>query len=486
MNPDQFRALGHRVVEMLAEYFEGVGDRPLFPDISPREVEALFDEPLPRVGMDESALLADVESRLLANCTHVSHPGYFGLITPSPLPIGIIGDFIASAINQNIGVYSLGPAAVAMERRVVRWLCDLAGYGVEAGGNLTSGGMMANFLAMKFARDFASGQSAQHDGVNGRLAAYTSEERHISVDKASDCVGIGRRGLRILPTDDLFRLRIDALERAIHEDKRSGVKPMCIVAMAGSTNTGAVDDLRALRAIADRENMWLHADAAYGGGMLISNRHPGALDGLHLADSITIDPHKWFYAPVDAGAVLVRDHRQLTRSFGMKPPYLTDEFDAAGERYQFYVHGFEQSRRFRGLKVWMAFKSLGVGRIGEWIDANIDQARRLYDLAENHPRFRAARPPAMSAVCIRYEPRGTTDEHAIGRIHHEVVRRIEQSGRFWFSTTMLKERWWFRINPVNIHTRIEHMDRLFDLLVAECAAVEGEIATPDRTAGGKT
>jgi len=355
-----------------------------------------------------------------------------------------------------------------MERRTVRWLGDIAGYGPAAGGNLTSGGTMANFIALKLARDHASGGRAQHEGLRDRCAVYMSEERHVSLDKAVDCVGFGRSALRALPTDDAFRVRLDALEEAIAEDRRAGIRPACVVAMAGSTNTGAVDDLHALRAIADREGMWLHADAAYGGGMLLSARWPGLLDGVALADSITMDPHKWFYAPLDVGAVLVRDEAALTRSFGLRPAYLTDELDE-GQRYQYYVHGFEQSRRFRALKVWMSFKRYGTRQIGAWIDANVAQARHLHERAEAHPRFSSAVAPTMSAVCLRYEAEGLSEEH-VGRLHHRVARAIEDAGRFWISTTYLKGRWWFRVNPVNFRTRVEHMDELIDTLARECEA----------------
>jgi aromatic-L-amino-acid/L-tryptophan decarboxylase len=297
-----------------------------------------------------------------------------------------------------------------------------------------------------------------------------SEERHVSVDKAVDCVGLGRAALRPLPTDDEFRVRLDALEAAIAEDKKKGIRPMCIVGIFGTTNTGAVDPIRDLRRIADREGMWLHVDAAYGGGMLLSHEWPIRDHRIEEADSITIDPHKWFYAPLDAGAVLVKDERRLTVSFGMKPSYLTDEMDRDNERYQYYVHGFEQSRRFRGLKVWMSFKRYGTRQIGEWIDANIRQAKHLYALVERHPEFEPANRPLMSAICIRY--RGAQlDEAASREFHAEVARRVEQSGRFWISTTELKGKSWFRINPVNFRTRQEHMDQLLALLEQECRAV---------------
>ena len=469
MDGKEFRDLGHRVVDLLSDYLEHIEEKRVFPDVEPRTVNQLFTEPLPQEPSAAPAVLQELQEKLLPYCTHVGHPGYMGLITPSPSPVGVIGDFICSALNQNIGAYSIGPSAVAMERRVVRWLTDLCGYGPNAGGNLTSGGMMANFTGLKLARDAVTGDQAQHEGLREPWAVYASEERHVSVDKAVDCVGLGRKALRALPTNANFQVRIDALEHAIAQDKKNGVRPMCVVGIFGTTNTGAVDDLRALRRIADREAMWLHADAAYGGGMLLSGQTPMRDRGLELADSITIDPHKWFYAPLDAGAILVKEQGRLTASFGMKPSYLTDEFDQANERYQYYVHGFEQSRRFRSLKVWMSFKRYGARQIGEWIDNNVRQAKHLYRLARQHPEFEPASEPPMSAICIRFHS-PTLSEAESKQLHAQVAQRVEQSGRFWISTTELKGKAWFRINPVNFRTREQHMDELFATLQEECRA----------------
>ncbi len=472
MDEREFRDLGHRVVDLLSEYLAHIEQRRVFPDVEPRTVNRLFAEPLPQDPSSPQNVLQELEDKLLPYCTHVGHPGYMGLITPSPNPVGVIADFICSALNQNIGAYSIGPSAVAMERRVVRWLTDLCGYDANAGGNLTSGGMMANFIALKLGRDAVTGDIAQHDGIRDSWAVYGSEERHVSVDKAVDAIGLGRNAFRALPTDADFQVRLDALEEAIARDKKNGVRPMCILGIFGTTNTGAVDDIRELRRIADREGMWLHVDAAYGGGMLLSHQSPMRDRGLELADSITIDPHKWFYAPLDAGAVLVKDHRRLTASFGMKPSYLTDEFDQANERYQYYVHGFEQSRRFRSLKVWMSFKRYGARQIGEWIDNNVRQAKHLYALVEKDPDFEPASRPPMSAICIRFKAAGL-NEAASKKLHAEVAQRVEQSGRFWISTTELKGKTWFRINPVNFRTRERHLEELFALLQQECHSVLG-------------
>ncbi len=474
MDTNEFRDLGHQVVDLLAQYLEHIEDKRVFPDVEPQVVKALFSEPLPQGPAPARSVLAELETSLLPYCTNVGHPGYMGLITPSPNPVGIIADFICSALNQNLGAYSIGPAAVEVERRVIRWLTDLCGYDEQAGGNLTSGGMMANFIALKLARDAVTKDRAQHEGIEARWAVYVSEERHVSIDKAVDAIGLGRRALRPLPTNERFELRVDALEGAIAQDKNNGVRPMCIVGVFGTTNTGAVDDIRELRRIADREGLWLHADAAYGGGMLLSHQWPMGNRGLELADSITIDPHKWFYAPLDAGAVLVKDQCRLTASFGMKPSYLTDELDEENERYQFYVHGFEQSRRFRSLKVWMSFKRYGAAQIGEWVDNNVRQAKHLYSLADAHPEFEAATAPPMSAICIRYKVAGS-NEAQDKKVHAEVADRVERSGRFWISTTQLKEKWWFRINPVNFRTREKHMEELFALLMEECHAVSGSV-----------
>ncbi|MFL5772412.1 MAG: pyridoxal phosphate-dependent decarboxylase family protein [Flavisolibacter sp.] len=474
MEYKNFREAGHRLVDSIADYLEHVEDRPLFPDVDPSHLYKIFDEPLPEQPMSLIELEKILDEKLIPNSTHVNHPGYMGLITPSPNPAGILADFMASALNQNVGAWSIGPAAVVMERLVIRWLNDLIGYDTNAGGNLTSGGMMANFIGIKLGRDHTTKQNAQQNGIDGKWAVYVSEERHVSIDKAVDAIGAGRNALRTLPTNDKFQLRIDALEDAIKKDRNEGIKPLCIVGLAGTTNLGASDDLEVLHQIAKREQCWLHVDAAYGGGMLLSNRFPGMLKGIHLADSVTIDPHKWFYAPLDAGAILVKDHDQLTRSFGISPPYLTDQTDQKNERYLFYVHGFEQSKRFRALKVWMSFKHYGKKQIGEWIDSNIEQAKYLDELVRDESIFQSATEPQMSAVCIRFLSDGM-NEQELRKLHHKVASEIEKEGKFWFATTEMKGKTWFRINPVNIHTTKNHMEELYSLLKEKCTHVEADM-----------
>ena len=308
MQYEEFRQAGHYLIDYISNYLQQAQNKPLFTDAEPAFLNDLFDESIPNNPQSLEAIQKILEEKLLPYCTHVNHPGYMGLITPSPNPAGILGDLLAAALNQNLGAYSIGPSATAMELRVIRWLNDIIGYDEKAGGNLTSGGMMANFIGLKLARDYATGDVAQHEGLQGKWAIYVSEERHVSIDKSVDAIGLGRNKLRPLTAGENFELKIDALEEALQKDKTEGVKPLCIVGLAGTTNLGAVDDLKALHRIAVRERCWFHVDAAYGGGMLLSEQNKNILTGLHLADSITIDPHKWFYAPLDVGAVLVKDH----------------------------------------------------------------------------------------------------------------------------------------------------------------------------------
>src|SRR5919109_4947202 len=294
----EFREVGHRLIDLLADYLDGIEELDVFPEAAPAELESLFSEPLPPGGMGDRA--------------------------------GIGGDGAA------------GGSLAVRPRRLRR----------SRGRDPDERRHAGQLIGLKLARDAVSGDRAQHEGVVGGWAVYTSDERHVAIDKAVDAVGLGRESLRVVATDDAFRIELAALEEAIARDRAAGVRPFCLVAVGGSTNTGAADPLGDLRRIADREGAWLHVDAAYGAAMLLTSEGRDVLADLELADSVAVDPHKWFFAPVDAGAILVRDASQLPRSFGMEPAYLADELDAAGERYQYFVHGFEQSRRFRALKVW--------------------------------------------------------------------------------------------------------------------------------------
>jgi len=479
MNYDEFRNAGHYLIDYISDYLKGVQDKALFPNVEPAALYELFDEPVPDKPLSLAEIQKIVEGKLIPYCTHVNHAGYMGLITPTPNPAGILGDLLAAALNQNLGVYSIGPSAVTMELRVIRWLNDLIGYGDNAGGNLTSGGMMANFIGLKLARDFTTGDMAQQEGVHGQWAVYVSEERHVSIDKSVDCVGIGRKNLRLLPTNEKFQVDIEVLEKTLQEDKEKNIRPLCIIGLAGTTNLGAVDDLKKLHEIAVREGCWYHIDAAYGGGVLLSKQNSKLLEGVHLADSVTIDPHKWFYAPLDTGAILVKEHKRLTTSFGMQPAYLADQTAQKQKRYQFYVNGFEQSKRFRSLKVWMSFQHYGRSKIGEWVDNNISQAKHLHKLVSMNKDFVSATEPLMSAICIRYKTNGLNNEQ-LTRLHHEVSSRIEKEGHFWFATTIMKDKTWFRINPVNIYTTLQTIETLFNLLQVYCKEAKEKMMEIER------
>ena len=263
MNYDEFKEAGHYLVDYIADYLQNVSNKALFNPVEPSYLYDMFDENIPDSPKSLFEIQKLLQEKLIPYCTHVNHPGYMGLITPSPNPAGILAEFLASALNQNLGAYSIGPSATTIELRVIRWLNDLIGYDENAGGNLTSGGMTANFIGLKLARDYGTDDAAQFEGMKQGCVAYVSEERHVSLDKAADAVGIGRNNLRTIPTNDKYQIRIELLEEAIKKDKEQGLQPICIIGLAGTTNLGAIDDLETLSKIANRENCWFHADAAY-------------------------------------------------------------------------------------------------------------------------------------------------------------------------------------------------------------------------------
>ncbi len=481
MQGHEARRIGEAVLDLIVDYLDGLEKRPLFDGSTPASVEERITGGAPRSGSDPLAILEEFRRDVLPHCIHVGHPSYFGLMTPSPTVVGVFADALASAINQNVGAWRISPSATAIERLCLRWITDLVGYGPQAGGNLTSGGMMANLTAAKLARDARGGEGVTARGIQdastqGRLTAYVSEERHVSIDKSFDIVGIGRENLRSIPTDDRFRIDVAALEAALARDRAAGCRPVCLIGIAGTTNTGAVDPLPALADIAEREGMWFHVDAAYGGAALLSPRLRPLLTGIERADSVTIDPHKWFFLPLDAGAIVARDAARLRESFGMRPSYLVDAPDPGGERFDFYVHGMEQSRRFRSLKLWMSWKALGTEGIARAVEANVAAAKHLGERVDAEPSLERVHPVDLSICCFRFEPRewkaavAARDPATLKRLvdlHNAAQRAIERGGRAWISTTILKGLPAYRVNVMNYRTTPRHMDEVLGLVLEE-------------------
>lgn len=473
LDPDAFAAAGHRLVDDLAALLGSMRTRRVGPPGGPREARAVLgaDRPLPEQGAEAGALLREATELLLPHSLYNGHPRFFGYITGAPAPIGILADLLASAVNPNLGAWALSPMASEIEAQTVRWLAELVGY--PAGdGILTSGGNVANMLGFWAARAALDDGALRRAGTAGpdarRLRVYAGEGTHTWIEKAADLSGLGTDTLRWIAAGPDGRVDLEALERRVRADQRVGDRPFLVVGTAGSVATGAVDPLPELRALADRHGLWLHVDGAYGAFAAAVPDAPAELRGLALADSVALDPHKWLYAPLEAGCTLVRDPKALERAFAYHPTYY--RFDGEAVRNSF-DRGIQNSRGFRALKVWLQLRHAGAAAYRRMIAEDMALARAFHDLADGHPELEAMS-HGLSITTYRYvpadlAPRRREPEVAayLDRLNRVVQDRMERDGRAFVSHASVGGAHALRMCIVNFRTTLEDVRALADVTV---------------------
>jgi aromatic-L-amino-acid decarboxylase len=468
----QHEILGKAVTELISEHAAALESAPVTSPATPADLERLFDEPMPLDGMPAEDILAQFSRDVAPHAMQIPSPRYFGQFNPTPLAIGVWADALCSALNQNAGAWRNGPTSALVEAQVIRWLCELLGYGPQAFGTLASGGSEANLIALKCARDRAA-RKICNDGLralDGELTVYASEQCHFSLEKSVDILGMGRKSLRKIDTDERFHIRLDSLRAAIEKDRSEGRIPCCIVGMAGATSTGVIDPLPELAEIAVANNCWFHVDAAYGGGLAFSEQHRRKLSGIELADSITFDPHKWMFVPFTCGAIFVRDGGHVLRdSFDITPEYLNEDRGGADVQYDFFRYGQMGTRRFSALKLWMAFKFMGRRGYGETVERHIELTQHLAARLDALPDFERLGEIETAVCCFRYLPERVRalapDEQ--DRIQTRLQQRIEKSGKAFFPSTILHGRRALRVNINSYLTERRHVDDLVELLQSE-------------------
>ncbi len=472
--------LGRVAVEMIADYARALDSASVCSTATPAELEALFDEPLPQEGQSVEDIFAKFRRDVLPHAMNIPSPRYFGLFNPTPLPVAVWADALASAMNQNGAAWRNSPSASVVEARVLRWLCELVGYGPESFGTLTSGGSEANLVGLKCARDRAV-EGARDRGLRasdakGKLLVYASEQCHYSFVKSVDILGIGRHNLRKVDTDERFHIRTDLLREAIERDIAEGHTPVCVAGAAGATSTGVVDPLEELADIAREFGVWFHVDAAYGGGLAFSEKHRWRLRGIERADSVTIDPHKWMFVPFECGALLVRGGGKVLRdAFDITPEYLSDERGGADVALDFFRYGQLGTRRAMALKVWMALKALGVRGYAEIVERQIALVEYLAARFDELEEFERVGEVETALCCVRFLPKGARGMSPVEQdeLQRALQRRAEQSGEAWFATTVLHGRRALRINVNSFLTESRHVDDLVELLRREGAKLTG-------------
>ena len=460
MDAATFRALGHRLVDQIAERLDAVPRGPVTHDESPsavREALGLLGA-LPEHGVEPGPLLERTARLLFEHSLFNGHPRFFGYITSSPAPIGMLADLLAAAVNPNVGGWTLSPAATEIEAQTVRWLAELIGYPPSCGGVLVSGGNMANLVCFFAARAAGSGWDVRERGLRGEggkmLRVYVSAETHTCIEKVADLSGLGTSAIRWIPTDARLRMDLPALRRQIDADLASGDTPLMVVGTGGTVSTGAVDPLPEIAALCRERGVWFHVDGAYGGFAAGVPGAPADLRGLSLADSVAVDPHKWLYAPLEAGCALVRDPERLRAAFAYHPLYYHFQ-----ERTTNYVDfGPQNSRGFRALKVWLALQQAGAAGHRRMIADDIRLSRAMAEAVRRHPELELVT-QELSITTFRYVPaelRTRLGEESVeahlDALNRELLDRLQRGGEAFVSNAVLAGRYVLRACIVNFHT----------------------------------
>jgi len=470
----QHKLLGDAVTKLVVEHAAVLDKRRVAPESTPADIEKLFAEPFPETGISLEQILTRYREQIAPNSMLVPSPNYFGQFNPTPLPIGVWADTLASSLNQNAGAWRNGPASAMIEARVIRWLCELVGYGSQSFGTLASGGSEANLIALKCARDHAV-DTIKDQGVRtaaGDLVIYASEQCHYSIDKSADILGLGRNAMRKIPTDKRFHINLEELREAIGNDRHAGRLVCCIVGVAGTTSTGVIDPLEELGQVAEETGCWYHIDAAYGGPLAFSKQHNHKLRGITRANSVTFDPHKWMFVPFACGATLVRDGGSVLRdAFDMSPEYLSEDRGGADVEFDFFRYGQLGTRRFNSLKLWMAIQFMGRQGYAKTVEHQIGLTEFLAQRLDELPYFSRVGEVETAVCCFRFLPEATKQmsDLEIDGLQQRLQQVIERSGEAWLTTTVLHGRRALRVNVNSFLTEQRHIDDLLELLVRSAA-----------------
>jgi aromatic-L-amino-acid decarboxylase len=473
MSKEEFAAIGHKLVDQIADFIDSIPERPVTTGQSPKELQQLMgNTPLPEKGAEAGPILSKAFDLLTQHSLLNGHPNFLGYITSSPAPIGALADLLAAIINPNVGANILSPMATEIEKQTIKWLAEFIGVSPNYGGILVSGGNMANFTAFLAARTIKAPKNIKEDGLSSqhdRLRVYCPKTTHTWIEKAAVLFGLGSKAIRWIDTDPANRMDISALERAIREDADSGAKPIMVIGTAGDVSTGAVDDFKAIAAVCKRYDCWFHIDGAYGIPAAIIPELKPLFAGIEEADSIAIDPHKWLYSPLEAGCTLVKDPNHLIETFSSHPVYYNFSHDEGSPTTNFYEYGLQNSRGFRALKVWVSLQQAGRSGYIEMIREDIALSRLLFELAERHPELEAIT-QNLSIATLRYCPPGHTDgnerhEIYLNQLNEQLVNTLQQEGKVFLSNAVVGGKYCLRGCIVNFRTSKKNIEEIIRLVV---------------------
>lgn len=480
-SPADLEEAGAQVLRLIRRHFEGIEQVPVLTDAGAAALQRLLDAPLPEEPEDFAQILRDTEERVIPHLTHWNHPNFFAYFATNAAAPGILAELLTAALNVNAMLWKTSPAASALEQVVLRWLAELCGYHPDADGVLVNGASLATFYALAAARE-AAGLEIRERGMTGRdlppLRVYATEHVHSSIDKAVIALGLGLDNLVKIPAGPDFRVRADLLEEAVRADLARGFRPLAVVAVAGTTSTGAVDPLDAVAAVCRRYDLWLHLDAAYGGFYNLVPSVRRAVGTFGAADSIVVNPHKTLFTPLEATALFCRRRGALVDAFSLVPEYLrTDREEGTVDYMDFSL---QLGRQFRALKLWWIIRSFGVQGLRARMEAQIALARSLARRIDGDPRFQRVGESPYPLVCFRAvlpdaAAGDTAGDDAVNRLNAALLERVNASRERFLSHTVVDGRYTLRVSIGNLRTGQHHIDALWEAVTAALPAARRDV-----------
>ncbi len=465
LSPEEFRKLCGRISEIASDYLKELDSRAITPAGSGLEIEHIYRSEFPEAGMAEEAINGLVE---VATHSRAQNGRFFGYVLGSGEPVAAAADLLCSVLNQNVTAWRSSPSGATIEKTVVDWLAQ--GIGCENfRGILTGGGSPANLMGLAMAREAKAPANESGVGAHAKLAVYASTEVHMSIGKAVALLGLGRECLRLIPVDDSFRMIPEQLEEAMRLDKERGVTPVAVIGTAGTVKTGAIDPLPQIAETAAKYGAWLHVDGAY--GALAALAVPQKFQGLARADTVSLDPHKWLYQPIDCGCLLYQDAGAARRAFAQSGDYVRVSSTDAIEGFAYFDETIELSRRFRALKLWFSLRYHGFAAMRKSIEKDLGHAQRLGAAIENSSELRLVAPIELSAVCFRYVGGGGLAEEELNRLNAEILRRVIARGHVYLSNATLRSKFCLRACIVNHRTTDSDIDSVTNEVLAAAREV---------------
>ncbi|WP_226608105.1 pyridoxal phosphate-dependent decarboxylase family protein [Bacillus cereus] len=494
-NPAQFEEHGIELLGMIREHFEKIREIPVTSNISPNDLLAMLDQPLPEHSQSFEVIMNDTWEKIIPHLTHWNHPSFHGYFSTSASSPGILADLLISSLNVNALVWKAAPAASALEKVILKWIAEMVGYTPAAEGVLLNGASLATFYALVAARDQSTEIDIRTKGLIesrvSKMRIYTSDQAHSSVDKAAIALGIGTDNVVHISTNGKYQMMEDQLEKAIQDDLNNGYCPIAVVATAGTTATGAIDPILKISQICKKYNIWLHVDAAYGGFWNLVPDVKENTEDFCVADSLVVNPHKCLYTPLEVTTLFCKRRGALSNSFRLVPDYLQTEREDGSVDYMDY--SLQLGRSFRALKIWWIIRSFGKDGLSKRLEESIRQARWLESEINKHPEFECTASSPYALICLRYFPYELKErlkdaneqqkiilQKYIDELNQLLLTRLNQSKKTFVSHATIKDGYVIRISIGNIHTTAEDIENLWNLIQEVAKDVKKKIPAPDK------